>query len=161
MEIIKAKDENVQEYAEVIYLSEIGQKYYPKRELLREKVIEGMAKDSFYVAVSGEECIGVLWYQQEGMFHTFPYLHMIVVKEGFQNQGIGSKLMDFFERQILVDGTNHLRTKAFLAVGDFNEKAQFFYLKRGYQEVVQMKGLFRKGITEKIFMKIVVDSCNR
>ena len=99
--------------------------------------------------------LGVIWYQREGMFHSFPYLHMIVVRDEFKRQGIGSKLMDFFEQDVLLNGNNHLRTKVFLTVGDFNPTAEQFYLARGYTELCVLKDLFRRGVAEKLMMKKV------
>ena len=103
----------------------------------------------------GDDIRGVVWYQREGMFHSFPYLHMIVVKEGYRQQGIGTSMMDFFEQDVLNKGKNHLRTKVFLTVGDFNLSAYQFYLSRGYIELGKFESLFRKGITETLLMKRV------
>lgn len=89
------------------------------------------------------------------MFHTFPYLHIIAVDKDYQNKGIGSKLLDFFERQVLIECENQIRTKIFLTVGDFNETAENVYVNRGYAKICEIKGLFRKNITEKLYMKVV------
>ena len=92
----------------------------------------------------------------EGIFHSFPYLHMIAVKNEYQNQGIGTLLLDFFENDVLLHGKNQMRTKVFLLVGDFNRTAEQIYQKRGYQEICQIEGLYRRTITEKLMMKTVV-----
>lgn len=89
------------------------------------------------------------------MFHSFPYLHMIAVKDGYRRQGIGTELMDFFEQDVLLLGKNRLRTKVFLTVGDFNPSARAFYLSRGYTELGELENLFRRGITETLLMKKV------
>lgn len=91
----------------------------------------------------------------EGMFHSFPYLHMIAVKEDCRGQGIGTELMDFFERDVLENGKNHMRTKIFLTVADFNPGAEALYTQRGYSPICTLKGLFRRQVTEKVMMKIV------
>lgn len=46
----------------------------------------------------GKDTQGVIWYQREGMFHSFPYLHMIAVREGYRRQGIGTSMMVFLSR---------------------------------------------------------------
>ncbi len=89
------------------------------------------------------------------MFHSFPYLHMIAVKDGCRRQGIGTELMDFFEQDILKNGKNQLRTKAFLTVGDFNSSAEKFYSDRGYVGLTKLENLFRRGVTETLMMKKV------
>ena len=89
------------------------------------------------------------------MFHSFPYLHMIAVKNGYRNQGIGDELLRFLEEEVLRRGKNKIRTKIFLTVGDFNQNAEIFYRNRGYIELCRFEDLFRKGIAESLFMKIV------
>lgn len=163
MEIIEVKQEDLERCVEVIFETEMGRKYYPTKAALYSEVEKGMLRDKFYAAKNyNGEIIGVLWYQQEGMFHSFPYLHIIAVKRNYQHQGIGKKLLDFFEREALANGKNHLRTKVFLTVGDFNENAVKIYKARGYIKLCEIEGLFRKNIVENIFMKIVIDkSCNK
>lgn len=89
------------------------------------------------------------------MFHSFPYLHMIAVREDMRGAGLGTGLMDFFEQDVLAKGRNRIRTKAFLTVGSFNSAAEAFYRKRGYVELAAIDGLFRRGISEKLMMKKV------
>lgn len=89
------------------------------------------------------------------MFHSFPYLHMIAVRDGCQNQGAGGELLRFFEEEALRNGRNPICTKVFLTVGDFNPKAAAFYRNRGYKEVFTFENLFRKGIAETLLTKIV------
>ena len=153
MAIVKARPNNLDECTNLLFSSVLGKKYYPSLELLKNEVEKGISLGEIYL----EEItiLGVIWYQREGMFHSFPYLHMIVVRDEFKRQGIGSKLMDFFEQDVLLNGNNHLRTKVFLTVGDFNPTAEQFYLARGYTELCVLKDLFRRGVAEKLMMKKV------
>lgn len=89
------------------------------------------------------------------MFHSFPYLHMIAVRDGCRGQGIGTTLMDFYEQDSLLGGKNRIRTRTFLLVSDLNEPAQRFYANRGYAEMGRFESLFRKGVTEILLMKKV------
>ena len=34
------------------------------------------------------------------MFHSYPYLHMIAVRDDMRGKGIGTELMDFLESNI-------------------------------------------------------------
>ncbi len=161
MSITEAEEKDLEECAGIIFLSRMGKTYYPKRELIRDAMKQGMKKDNIFVFRDpGEgnegEVLGVIWYQMEGMFHSFPYLHMIAVKDRHQGKGIGTALMNFFENDILIHGKNHIQTKAFLTVGDFNQEAERLYAERGYIELFQLKGLFRRNVTEKILMKTVI-----
>ena len=116
-----------------------------------------MLSDCVFVdkSMDGNTIQGVIWYQREGLFHTFPYLHMIAVHDDCKHKGVGSILMDYFEQDSLRYGKNKMRTKVFLLVNELNTNAQKFYLNRGYEEVGRLDSLFRKGVTEKLFMKKV------
>lgn len=50
-------------------------------------------------------------------------------------------------------GKNHLRTKVFLTVGDFNLFAYRFYSGRGYTGLGKFENLFHRGITETLLVK--------
>ncbi len=158
MDIIRMEFIDLEKCVDIIMKSELGARYYPTKEILYQQLKKGMqAGDKIYVAKDSDEDIkGIVWYQQEGMFHVFPYLHMIVVKSNCQRQGIGRKLLDFYEYDALTTGYNRLRTKVFLTVGDFNTDAERIYLNRGYVQVGQIDNLYRKRTTEKIYMKIVM-----
>nr|WP_242840508.1 GNAT family N-acetyltransferase [Hungatella hathewayi] len=39
-------------------------------------------------------------YIPKGCFHSFPYLHLIAVKEEYRGQGIGRKLIDYLENVV-------------------------------------------------------------
>lgn len=80
--ILEANIEDLDECVELIFETEIGRRYYPTKDALQLEVEKGMTKDEFYNAKDyNGEIIGILWYQQEGMFHSFPYLHMVAVRE--------------------------------------------------------------------------------
>lgn len=157
MDIIRAQSLDLGQCVDIIFESELGTRYYPTKETLYKQLDSGMKEgDKIYVAKElDEEIKGIVWYQQHGMFHVFPYLHMIAVKNTCQCQGIGKKLLDFYEQDALLSGYNRLRTKVFLTVGDFNTRAERTYLNRGYVQVGKIENLYRKRATEKIYMKVV------
>lgn len=155
MEISRAIMTDLDECVNIIFGSELGKRYYPKEELLREKIEQCIEKDCFYAARDDKgQMVGIIWYQLEGLFGTFPYLHMVVVKEECQNQGIGTILMDYFEGDVSRN-CNSIRTKAFLLTTDYAPIAEKMYIDRGYVKVCEIPGLFRLNITEKLYMKII------
>lgn len=162
MAIVRADEQDLEQCVDIVFSSDLGKHYYPKRELLKAEMLKGFTHDSIYVKTSPvginsgkKEVLGMVWYQMEGMFHSFPYLHMIAIKENYRSQGIGTELMDFFERDVLENGKNHILTKIFLTVADFNPNAETLYLRRGYSPICTIKGLFRRQVTETVMMKIV------
>lgn len=159
MIIVKAERENLENCADIIWETEMGKIYYPTKKYLLKEMQKEQERDEFYVAQTDfGEIQGVIWYQLTGMFHDFPYLHIVAVKEEYQNKGIGSKLLDFFESDVLKNGKNHINTKVFLSVGEFNVKAEHVYISRGYQKICEIDGLFRKNIIEKIYIKPIISS---
>lgn len=160
MDIVKVENADLGKCTDIIFESGLGEWYYPSKEMLYKQLKSGMERqDKIYVAKDSDEDIkGIVWYQQEGMFHVFPYLHMIAVKSDCQHQGIGRKLLDFYEYDALISGYNRLRTKVFLTVGDFNTYAERMYLNRGYVQIGEINDLYRKRTTEKLYMRIVTAS---
>ncbi len=161
MSILLAERADLEQCIDILFIPELGKLYFPKRKLFQAELEKGLAAGEVYVKKSTCEGItptniqGVIWFQREGLFHSFPYLHMIAVRDENRHQGVGAALMDFYEQEPLRAGENHLRTKAFLLVSDFNTSAQRFYENRGYVETGRFENLFRKGVTEILMMKKV------
>ena len=162
--ITRVSEMDLEPCVDILFSSALGRTYYPLRDLMREAVLQGIQTDEIYIVKDNSvrggvgsdlDILGLIWYQREGMFHSFPYLHMIAVKDGCRRQGVGTELMDFFEQDILKNGKNRLRTKAFLTVGDFNSSAEKFYRDRGYVKLAELENLFRRGVTETLMMKSV------
>jgi ribosomal protein S18 acetylase RimI-like enzyme len=129
--------------------SKLGQEYFVTEEKAISTLIEGITKGELYVAVSeGGECLGFIWFIVGGAFHSFPYLHIIAVKEKYRGQGIGKKLISFFEQTVFPDNA-----KAFLVVADFNPDAKRLYESLGYQQVGMLPSLYKDGVTEYLMMK--------
>lgn len=157
MKIVDAGLKDVDECVDLIFRSVLGKKYYPKREMLYDKVRLGIEQDCFFAAWDEDgQLMGILWYQPEGMFHSFPYVHMLAVDEKYQHQGIGTKLMDFLEKDVLTRGGSRIRTKLFLVTADFTPVAEQMYIDRGFEKLCEIPGLFRRNVTEKLYMKIVI-----
>lgn len=130
--------------------SELGRKYFSRAGSAKAAVEEGIQKGEIHAALGhNQECVGFLWIIPKGSFHSFPYLHIIAVKEEYRGQGIGEEMMAYFEK-ICFEGNS----KVFLVVADFNPDAKRFYERLGYQQVGILPSLYREGITEYLMMKV-------
>ncbi len=157
MLIHQLKASEVEEFAKLLMETRIGKDYYPTHEFLIKELNNGMKEDSLYIAYLDEkqvEAVAVLWFKRKGAFHSFPYLHVIAVREEMQGLGYGNQVMNFFENEILNNGDKKMiQTKIFLLVNAENEKAINMYENRGYKFITGFQGLYRKHITENLMMK--------
>ncbi len=129
--------------------SELGRVYFPSEENALASITEGMSRDEVFVAVDeAGECVGFIWFVFGGAFHSFPYLHVIAVKAEHRGEGVGKKLLQFFEEGVFADSA-----KAFLVVADFNPDARRLYERLGWRQVGAIPGLYREGVTEYLMMK--------
>ncbi len=129
--------------------STLGERYFSNKGSARRALEEGFGKEEIHVALNGNECIGFIWYILNGAFHSFPYLHIIAVKQEYRSRGVGKKLLEFFENTCFLEDS-----KLFLVVADFNPKAKKLYEEIGYIQVGTMPDLYREGITEYLMMKV-------
>jgi ribosomal protein S18 acetylase RimI-like enzyme len=149
MTIIKGSIEYINDCEDALVNSELGKRYFSQKGSARKALQEGFAKGEIYIALdSCESCKGFIWFILDGIFHSFPYLHIIAVKQESRNQGIGKKLLKFFEDNCFKD-----YSKLFLVVADFNPDAKILYEKIGYIQVGTIPSLYREGITEHLMMK--------
>lgn len=148
IKIIKAESRYQEDCIFALQHSELGRVYFPDEEKARRAIEEGFSKGEFYLAVNREECLGFLWYIPNGAFHSFPYLHIIAVKEQYRGCGIGKRLLSFFETTI-----SQTAGKAFLVVADFNPRAKQLYESIGYREIGVIPDLYKPGVNECLMMK--------
>lgn len=147
--IIKGSIEYINDCEDSLVNSELGKRYFSQKGSARKALQEGFAKGEIYIALDASECCkGFIWFILDGIFHSFPYLHIIAVKQESRNQGIGKKLSKFFEDSCFKD-----YSKLFLVVADFNPDAKILYEKIGYIQVGIIPSLYREGITEHLLMK--------
>ncbi len=149
MIITKAQIKHLEDCKVALLKSRLGQEYFPSEEKARATLTEGITKGEIFVALNEEgDCLGFIWFVLKGAFHSYPYLHIIAVKEAFRGMGIGKKLLSFFEENVFA---NH--SKVFLVVADFNPKARRLYERLGYRQVGMIPGLYKAGVTEYLMMK--------
>ena len=126
----------------------MGRRYFTNEGSGKKAILEGLEQGTLYTALLNDICVGFLFYLPKGAFHSFPYLHLIAVKEEYRSKGIGKKLLDFLEETVFVNNS-----KIFFVVADFNPEAKRFYERNGYRQVGEIPNLYRKGITEYLMMK--------
>ncbi len=147
--ITKADKRYLEDCKLALLRSRLGQEYFSSEEKAISALTEGITKEEMFVAIDERrECLGFIWFIAEGAFHSFPYLHIIAVKEECRGLGIGKKLLSFFEEAVFPD-----HSKVFLVVADFNPDAKRLYESLGYRQVGALPGLYKEGVTEYLMMK--------
>lgn len=146
--------EHLKSCANILEDSILGQKYFTDRndQYIGEKLLEeGFEKGEIYVALNEEnQCVGFAWIILNGIFHWFPFLHVLAVKKAVRGMGIGRQLMGFFEEiGFIQDNSN----KLFLCVDDFSTEAMKLYKTLGYQEVGPIPDMYITGVITYLMMK--------
>jgi ribosomal protein S18 acetylase RimI-like enzyme len=91
---------------------------------------------------------GFIWYETTGAFSRSGYVMLVGVQPGLRSQGIGQALMAHAEAEMY-----RLVEDIFLLVSDFNDAAQRFYRRLGYQQVGAIPDYVMPGVAELIFRK--------
>jgi len=153
--IIKGDFKYLDDCAEILKGSELGITYFINRNdeyIGKDLLKEGFEKEEIYVALDEDKnCVGFVWILINGIFHCYPYLHVVAVKYELRGKGIGKQLMNFFEEVAFVQDNS---PRAFLEVGGFNSKAIKLYKELGYVQVGEIPNLYVTGITEFLMMKL-------
>jgi len=151
--VIKGSMDYLGDCEQALVNSKLGRIYFNKSESAKKALEKGFSEDKIYVALDdNKNCVGFIWFALNGAFHSFPYLHIIAVKEQYRNKGIGTKLLKFFEDRCFENNS-----KLFLVVADFNPDAKRLYESMGYVEVGRIPDLYKDGITEHLMMKVKAD----
>ena len=147
--IIKAENKYLADCKVALQKSELGRVYFAEEDKAIKALSEGISKGEIFVAINKEGiCLGFIWVILNGAFHSFPYLHIIAVKEEFRKLGTGKKLLKHFE-----ETTCKTSSKLFLVVAEFNPEAKQLYQSIGYKEIGIIPNLYKRGITECLMMK--------
>lgn len=148
--IINAENKHLTDCMIALHKSELGRVYFPDEDKVHNAVNEGISKGEISVAINDDNVVlGFIWVIQKGAFHSYPYLHIIAVKEEYRSLGIGKRLIGYIEE-------NSRASKLFLVVADFNPRAKKFYLDYGFKEVGCIPNLYKDGITEYLLMKEIL-----
>ena len=144
----KGSEQHLKDCMDALCRSALGEKYFSSPESAENAILEGIRRGNLYVALIGEECVGFSYIIPKGAFHGFPYLHILAVKEEYRGKGVGKALLDYSEWI-----ASETADKLFLVVADFNPDAKRFYERNGYQQIGEIPGLYRTGITEYMMAK--------
>lgn len=129
--------------------SALWETYFKSNAAAENDIEEMISKKQIYVALdNADECIGFMGVIQNGCFRKFSYLSIIAVDRGCRDKGVGSKLIKKFEEISFKQAD-----RVFLLVSDFNQRAQLFYRKLGYQKVGEIPDLFKRGVSEYVLIK--------
>lgn len=147
--VVKGSINYINDCEDALVNSELGKRYFSEKGSARKSLEEGFSKGEIYVAINNDnDCKGFVWVVLNGIFHSFPYLHIIAVKSENRGQGIGKILLKFVE-----DVYCKNNSKLFLVVADFNPDAKRLYESMGYSVIGDIPNLYRNGITECLMMK--------
>ena len=146
----KGNEQHLKDCRDALSRSTLGEKYFSSPGSAEDAILEGIRQRNLYVALIGEECVGFTFIIPKGAFHSFPYLHIIAIKEEYRGLGVGKALLDFSESI-----ASEMADKLFLVVADFNPDAKRFYERNGYRQVGEIPNLYRPGITEYLMAKNV------
>jgi [ribosomal protein S18]-alanine N-acetyltransferase len=113
-----------------------------------ERLLKGFLDPAreVFVAETGGQVIGLLSLVLAGAFTG--YIQNIAVHPDWRGRGLGTQLMQFAEATIFRKSPN-----VFLCVTDFNDAAQKFYARLGYQKVGELENYLQTGVTEILMRK--------
>lgn len=101
-----------------------------------------------YVAVAGDEVVGLSILQMKGAF--VGYIQTVGVVPDWRGRGIGSRLIAFAEERILAEAPN-----VFICASSFNPGAQRLYQRLGYEVVGELKDYIVPGHAEILMRKTI------
>jgi ribosomal protein S18 acetylase RimI-like enzyme len=154
LSIKKGNYEHLDDCASILEDSILGQKYFldQNNQYIGQKLLkEGFDKGEIYVALDEEgQCIGFAWIILNGIFHWFPFLHVLAVKKAVRGNGVGKQLMGLFEEIGFVQDKSD---KLFLCVDDFSIEAMGLYKALGYEEIGPIPDMYVPGVVTYLMMK--------
>lgn len=143
------KLENLEQYKEVFFDSALFHHYFQDDDRLTDSLREALQKKELFAVYHKEEIVGAMEIRFKGFFGAFPYLALLGVKKGWRGQGVGKKMLGFFEEAARQLG--HSRTS--LMVSGFNVRAKNLYQSLGYRKIGMLENAFKEGIDENIMVK--------
>lgn len=135
--------------ARLMAVSPLWQRYQVTEASATRRFEGGLRRQATIAVAEHEgEIGGFIWYETYGAFARSGYVVLVGVQPNLHRQGIGVALMRYAEV--------HMFSKVddvFLLVSDFNDAAQRFYQRLGYQQVGSITDYVISGITELIYHK--------
>ncbi len=148
--IKEAGERHIIHCVNILQNTEMGTVYFSNYKKTVDLLLHALAQRELFVALNdNDECLGFMVFMPKGVFGSYPYLHIVAVKEEYRNLGIGKQLINYFEE----NSSDYSSTKYFLTVDDFNPQAKKLYESLGYQRVGELRDFYKNGITSFIMMK--------
>ena len=96
---IKAADmKYIDSCLEILQKSDLGKAYFSDYRKAADMLTYAVGQKNVYVALNeNRKCMGFIYYMTNGVFGSYPYLHIIAVKEEYRSCGIGKQLIKYFE----------------------------------------------------------------
>ncbi len=127
----------------------LWQRYGVTRESAERRLAGGLEGHATILVAEGEGSpAGFVWYVERGAFARSGYVMLIGVQPGARGHGVGRALMASAEAAMFATGAD-----VFLLVSDFNDAAQVFYGRLGYEQVGRLPDYVVPGIAELIYRK--------
>ncbi|MBP1532838.1 MAG: GNAT family N-acetyltransferase, partial [Ruminococcus sp.] len=83
---------------DILQNSDLGKAYFSDYEKAADMLTYAVGQKNVYVALDeNEKCLGFIYYMTNGVFGSYPYLHIVAVKEEYRSCGIGKQLIKYFE----------------------------------------------------------------
>ena len=98
-----------------------------EHELARERIAQKMAAREILIILVDGQPVG--WLRFGYFWDTVPMMNMLVLLESYRRQGLGRKLVEFWERAMASQGYAQVMTST-----QVDEAAQFFYRRLGYRD---------------------------
>ena len=151
MRIRKAKDEDTNKIAEVLFESGLAKTYDEGEEMYVRETRKG---DKYIVAEEDEEILGIItWVFQGAYRHELSELYHIGVKNKARGKGVAQALfwkLIYDINKIYREKGQQLR-KLYLLTHDDNTVAQKFYEKVGMTHEATLRDHFYSGKPERVY----------
>ena len=128
----------------------LWQRYQLTLEKARAQFEAALARQEILLTADCDDvrACGFAWCMQRGAFGRSVYLRLIGVRPDLSGGGMGSALLTAAEEEAL-----KISADLFLLVSDFNQDAQRFYEKHGYQPIGAIPGYVLPDVNELIYRK--------
>jgi ribosomal protein S18 acetylase RimI-like enzyme len=110
-------------------------------------LLSNATRERYLARVAGEPA-GFLMISMQGAF--VGYIQLLGVAPEFRGRGVGKALIEYAELRIFRETPN-----VFICVSDFNQDAQGFYAKMGYQKVGELSDFIIAGHAEILLRKTI------
>ena len=110
-------------------------------------LLSNATRERYLARLAGEPA-GFLMISMQGAF--VGYIQLLGVAPEFRGRGVGKALIEYAERRIFRETPN-----VFICVSDFNQEAQGFYAKMGYQKVGELTDFIIAGHAEILLRKTI------